>query len=109
MLYVPPDPSHNSALDHIASILRLLRSDTGADVLLLRARSPVVFEGTRLIDEIKYVALSQLALDSLSGTGRMPAEGELLLSYMAEHEQEWRLQNLEQLKWKIARGADDLL
>ena len=103
MLYVPPDPSHNSALDHIASALRLLRSDTGADVLLLRARNRVVFEGTRLVDGIKYVALSQLTLDSLSGSGRMPAEGEALLDYMAAHEEEWRLPDLSQLRWNIVK------
>ncbi|MGZ3142810.1 hypothetical protein ACVDFE_12590 [Lentzea chajnantorensis] len=87
MLHVEAGP-HTP--DHWADRLGLLRAD-GGDVLLLRAHDRVVFEGTRNVQGVPYVALSQLALDSLAGPGRMPAEGEKVLEHMIEHEQEWRL------------------
>jgi hypothetical protein len=99
MLYVPADPHQHGPLDQIAATLGLLRTDIGADVLLLRAKNEIVFEGTRSVDGLPHVALSQLALDSLSGTGRMPAEGEAVLTYMTEHEKEWRAESLEGLPW----------
>jgi hypothetical protein len=86
MLYVEAGP-HTP--DEWADKLGLMRAD-GGNVLLLRAHDTVVFEGIRKVDGIPHVALSQLALDSLSGPGRMPAEAEKLLSYMADHEQDWR-------------------
>lgn len=105
MLYVPPDPRHDDVLDKIASILGLLRSDIGADVLMLRAASEMVFQGMRRVAGAPHVALSQLALDSLSGSGRMPAEGEALLNYMAEHEEQWRARSLRQLPWMATPEA----
>jgi hypothetical protein len=87
MLYVPPGP-HTP--DDLGDDLGLLRVDEGADVLLLRAHDNVVFERTRAIDGIPHVALSQLALDCLSGPGRMPAEGEAVLRYMTDHQDQWR-------------------
>jgi hypothetical protein len=99
MIYVPPDPRHNGALESIAVDLGLLRSEIGADVLLLRASTDMVFNGTREIDGVPYVALSQLALDSLSGTGRMPNEGEELLEYMAANVMEWRARKISRLPW----------
>jgi len=97
MLYVPPDPRQVSALDRIASVLALLRAETGADVLLMRAANPVVFARTRIVNGVPHVALSQLAMDCLGGTGRMPAEGQALVDYMAQHESQWRAPNLSQL------------
>src|SRR5262249_61758233 len=41
----------------------------GADVMLLRPPDPVVFERRRTVDYLPYVALSQLAIDSLAGPG----------------------------------------
>jgi hypothetical protein len=99
MLYVPPDPRHNGALEMIANDLSLLRSDIGADVLMLRAANDMIFKGVRLLDDIPYVALSQLALDSLGGTGRMPAEGEELLDYMTRNEENWRAPSVDRLPW----------
>jgi hypothetical protein len=87
MLYAPPGA--NSA-DDIGDALGLLRVREGADVILLHAHDEVVFERTMVVDDIRQVALSQLVLDSLSGPGRMPAEGEAVLQYMTEREQQWR-------------------
>lgn len=97
MIYVPPDPRLNGALERIAIELGLLRTEVGADVLMLRAMNEMVFRGVREVDGAPHVALSQLALDSLGGTGRMPAEGEALLAYMARNEQNWRARSLNGL------------
>jgi len=97
MIYVPPDPRLDSPLDRIANDLGLLRTDIGADVLMLRATNEIVFKGVRQVEGIPYVALSQLAIDSLGGTGRMPAEGEELLIYMARNEERWRARSLREL------------
>jgi hypothetical protein len=94
MLYVEGGPR---SLDTVADQLGLLRVADSADVLLLRAHDKVVFERPRMVDGIDHVALSQLALDCLSGPGRMPAEGEAILEYMAETEQSWRLKRLPSL------------
>ncbi|MCO5994956.1 hypothetical protein [Actinoallomurus rhizosphaericola] len=92
MLYVSADLD---STDTVADDLGLLRVDEGADVLLLRAYDEVVFERNRDVDGIRQVALSQLVLDCLSGPGRMPAEGEAVLNYMAEDERIWRASGIE--------------
>ncbi|WP_405142138.1 winged helix-turn-helix domain-containing protein [Sphaerisporangium sp. NBC_01403] len=76
----------------------LLAVDQGADVLLIEARDPVMFTGLRLIQGLPHVALSQLALDCLSGSGRMPAAGEAVLDHMRDHEKQWRMESLDQLR-----------
>lgn len=97
MLYVSHAPN---APYEIGERLGLLPVDHGADTLLLRAHDSAVFERTRLVGGIRQVAQSQLVLDCLSGPGRMPAEGEAVLSFMAEHEEEWRVSTMAAL----ARG-----
>ncbi|MQA60265.1 MAG: hypothetical protein GEU86_01975 [Actinophytocola sp.] len=87
MLYVDPESDAPEAVGHQ---LGLLRVDQGADVLLLRAQDRVVFARPRTVDGIAHVALSQLVLDGLAGPGRMPAEAEGVLAYMAEDETRWR-------------------
>ncbi|MHB8300921.1 MAG: hypothetical protein ACYDDW_20730 [Dermatophilaceae bacterium] len=77
-------------------------TDQGADVVLLRPYDLVVVERLELIDGLHVVAPSQLALDCLSGNGRMPAEGEALLSWMADHEAQWRRSTIEGME---PRGA----
>ncbi|PYC69522.1 hypothetical protein C7C46_28075 [Streptomyces tateyamensis] len=91
MLYVTAGP-HTP--DIIGEDLGLLRVDKGADVLMLRAHDSVVFERTVEMDGLPRVALSQLVLDCLSGPGRMPAEGEAVLTYMQENPQLWRAAQL---------------
>lgn len=87
MLYVPAGP-HTP--DDVGDNLGLLRVDKGAHVLLLRAHDKVVFERTVYEDGLHRVALSQLVLDCLSGPGRMPAEGEAVLTYMQANPHLWR-------------------
>ncbi len=78
-----------------ANALGLLPADQGADVMLLRPYDEVVRKRTHNVDGLTVVAPSQLALDCLTGNGRMPAEGEALLEWMGEHEDAWRTRELD--------------
>jgi hypothetical protein len=75
----------------IASELGLLPADEGADVVVIRPSNCGPFDRPREVGGVTWAGLSQVVLDCLSGNGRMPAEGEALIDWMAEHEQEWRL------------------
>jgi hypothetical protein len=77
-----------------ARALKLLPASEGANVALLRPFDPVVWD--RVIDDdgTTYVAPSQVALDCLAGNGRMPAEGEAVLSWLTENELTWRVPSL---------------
>jgi len=81
--------------DSIASSLGLLPADEGANVALLKPFDPVVYERAAQEDGLSYVAPSQAAVDCLAGNGRMPAEGEALLTWMKENESLWRFPSLE--------------
>jgi hypothetical protein len=85
-------------IEALAKTLGLLPADEGANVVLLRAFDPVVWE--RAIEDagLCYVAPSQAAVDCLTGTGRMPAEGEALIAWMAESEPRWRLSSIADLR-----------
>ncbi|MFI4971203.1 MAG: hypothetical protein ACHP7H_00870 [Hyphomicrobiales bacterium] len=73
-----------------ADSLKLLPADTGANVALLSPFDEVVWERTTVTDGVTYSAPSQVAIDCLTGNGRMPAEGEALLAWMLENEADWR-------------------
>jgi hypothetical protein len=68
----------------------LLPADRGANVVLLRPFDEVVWERTTVADGVSYVSPSQVAVDCLTGNGRMPSEGEALMTWMVENEAEWR-------------------
>jgi hypothetical protein len=90
MLYVPPGPR---VVDEVAHDLGLLRVDqTSVEVLLLQPMSEGAMDRPHpeRVDDVPIVGLSQLVLDCLSGPGRLPAEGEALLEWMTNHEDEWR-------------------
>ncbi|MFF9301313.1 hypothetical protein [Streptomyces sp. NPDC014764] len=93
MLYTAPDDAANT---RIAKHLGLLPVSEGADVLLLAPWDLSVWHRPVRFDRYWQVGLSQLVLDCLSGPGRMPAEGEKVLEYMAEKEGTWRLSGLEE-------------
>jgi hypothetical protein len=88
-----------------ATALSLLPADQGADVLLLSPYDEVVCQRTRNVDGLTAVAPSQLALDCLTGNGRMPAEGEALLEWMGEHEDAWRTRDLDDATPRTGRGG----
>jgi hypothetical protein len=77
-----------------AEELGLLPADEGANLMLLRPFDDVVWERTTTDVGITYAAASQVAVDCLTGNGRMPAEGEAVVRWMAEHEDYWRLPHL---------------
>ena len=79
-------PSADVALD-----LSLLPADEGADVVVLQPPSASVFALSNVVDGVRWVAASQVAIDCLSGTGRMPSEGEAVLEWMAADEARWRV------------------
>jgi hypothetical protein len=49
-----------------------------------------------------WAAPSQVAIDCLSGSGRMPSEGEALLEWMRRHEGRWRCQSIDELLTKTS-------
>ena len=76
--------------DVLAAALNLLPAEQGADVRLVRPADEGVFARLSTSDRIRWVAPSQVVLDCLGGTGRMPQEGEAVLEWMIENEGEWR-------------------
>ena len=73
-----------------ARALDLLPADEGANVALLRPFDPVVWDRTVSEGGLTYVSPTQVALDCLAGNGRMPAEGEAVLTWLAANESAWR-------------------
>lgn len=77
--------------------LGLMPVPDGYDVVLLRPSDEYVYSRMETEDGLRYAAPSQLALDCLTGPGRMPAEGEAVLGWMEEHEARWRAVSLDRL------------
>lgn len=73
-----------------ADALGLRKTVTGANVALAVGEDDVTFERTRAADGLRYVALSQAAVDLLSGPGRNPSEAVALLDWMESNEDTWR-------------------
>lgn len=71
--------------------LQLRNAETGGNVLLGRPFDPVVFERTETSNGLTHVRVSQVAVDLLTGVGRSPDEGEALVDWMKENEEEWRI------------------
>ncbi len=70
--------------------LDLTETEVGANVLIAEPFDNVVFVRSVTNDGLKLVAPSQAAADLLTGPGRSPSVGEALISWMKEHENEWR-------------------
>lgn len=71
--------------------LNLLPTEQGADVQLVRPADEGVFARFSVEDGVRWVGPSQIVLDCLGGTGRMPQEGEAVLEWMIDKEGEWRI------------------
>jgi len=78
----------------VADALDLIPADQGANVALLRPFDEVVWQRTDDDGGVRYAAPSQVAVDCLTGSGRMPAEGAALIEWLLENEQVWRLDSL---------------
>lgn len=77
-------------IPQFAPTVDLRMVDSGANVLLAGAKYNVVFDRTVRADGIIIAAPSQAAVDLLTGPGRNPAEAEMLMDWMENHEGEWR-------------------
>jgi len=73
-----------------AEALDLRPADTGANVALATGDYDVVFERADTIDGLRVAALSQVAVDLLTGPGRNPSEATALLDWMEADESRWR-------------------
>lgn len=93
LLAYTPEP------EFLAPRLGLLPADEGANVGLLWPYDPVALGRTSFAEGLQLAAPSQVAVDCLTGNGRMPAEGEAVLSWMEQNENAWRSDNLELPEW----------
>jgi len=82
---------------HLASQLPLVEVESGADTVLIRPENKVAMSRPIIDDGLRFAAPSQVAIDCLSGSGRMPAEGEAVIEWMIANETEWRLPDIQAL------------
>jgi hypothetical protein len=81
----------------LESELELLPADAGADTVLIRPDNDAAFRRARRDGGMAWAAPSQVAIDCLSGNGRMPSEGEALIGWMREDETRWRFPSIQDL------------
>jgi hypothetical protein len=84
--------------DQLATNLDLLEVESGADTVLIRPQNRVPFYGVKTFDGLPFAAPSQVAIDCLSGPGRMPEEGAALIAWMIDNEPQWRASSVRQLR-----------
>lgn len=84
--------------------LDLLPTDQGANVVLLQPYDSFVLQRLRystpdayLRRSIPAVSCAQAALDCLTGNGRMPAEGDALIDWMASNKSRWRVDSIDEV------------
>lgn len=77
-------------IEEAAQVLGLRRVEVGANVALAAGSYDMVFDRAERIDGLRVGALSQVAVDLLTGPGRNPSEANALLDWMAENEPAWR-------------------
>ncbi len=76
--------------DEIARQLSLQEVTRGANVLLAVPQDGNVLHDVSKKDGILYTSLTQTVADLLTGPDRLPSEGEFLLTWMEENQDEWR-------------------
>jgi hypothetical protein len=81
---------YTDQVDAAARFLDARDAELGANLLIAEAFDPVVFERIEIVDDLTLVTPSQAACDLLSGSGRMPSEGEELLDWMRLNERSCR-------------------
>jgi len=74
----------------VAEETELIPTSGAGNVYLCEPFDPVVFERTWEEAGSVFAALSQVAVDCLTGLDRMPSEGEALIEWMAANERAWR-------------------
>lgn len=73
-----------------ASVLDLRPTDSGANIVLAANTDDFAFDRAREVDDLRVAAVSQVAVDLMTGPGRNPAEADALLDWMEENEDAWR-------------------
>ncbi|MGI8427127.1 MAG: hypothetical protein ACR2FO_07735 [Actinomycetota bacterium] len=91
----------------LADELELLPAEAGADTVLVRPENDVAFAWAARDNGMAWAAPSQVAIDCLAGTGRMPSEGEALFAWMRENEDEWRYPSIRALLDDASDGRSD--
>ncbi len=76
--------------EQAAADLGLREVESGSNVLLLEPFDSVIWQRTHEEDGLTCVAVSQCAVDLLTGRGREPSEAEALFTWMARNENAWR-------------------
>jgi hypothetical protein len=87
--------AYATQVDAVAESLGLVRTNEGANVVLLEPFDAVVAVNLRTSDGITHAAFSQVAIDCLTGSGRLPAEGAALVKWLVAHEEEWRIKSID--------------
>lgn len=78
------------APESAAKRLDVRPTDAGANVLLVEPFDELVFEGQRDQGGLKMAALTQCAVDLITGSGREPTQADALMTWMSENEDVWR-------------------
>jgi hypothetical protein len=76
--------------ERLADTLRLRPTRTGGNVVTALPYDPIVYERTWEQDDSVFASIAQVAIDCLTGFGRMPAEGDALLSWMRQRTPRWQ-------------------
>lgn len=82
--------------ERLAGTLRLLPSRTGGNVVTALPYDDIVFDRTWERDGLTFASLCQVAVDCLTGFGRMPQEGEALLDWMRKRAPKWQSPSLSE-------------
>ena len=80
--------------ERLAGGVRLLPTRTGGNVVPALPYDPIVFERTWERDGLTFASLCQITVDCLTGFGRMPQEGEALLTGCADATPKWQAPSL---------------
>ncbi|HEX2294916.1 MAG TPA: hypothetical protein VHN37_06365 [Actinomycetota bacterium] len=83
----------------LAADLDLVAVSEGANVALIRPQNTAPFLNAGSFPPFTFAAPSQIAIDCLSGNGRMPAEGEAVIEWMKRDVERWRLTSLDEVRW----------
>lgn len=91
----PVAPAHLATcfvddVEAAATSLDLRPAEAGANIVLLEPYDDVVYERMWKKGGLWYSSPSQVAADLLTSPGRGPAEGEELIRWMKENEDDWR-------------------
>jgi hypothetical protein len=81
--------------ERLAKVGRLLPTKTGANVILLKPYDPIVFRRTITNGPYPCTSVVQVAVDSLTGNARMPAEGEAVVGWMRRKATRWQASTLQ--------------